>query len=62
MSYTAISMTALLHRFGYVYKQPKLIPGKADAEAKKGFLAVYEKLKQARTTRNQLDLMDAVHR
>ncbi|WP_392390553.1 MULTISPECIES: winged helix-turn-helix domain-containing protein [Nitrosomonas] len=25
-------MTHLLHRLGYVYKKPRLIPGKANAE------------------------------
>ena len=31
-------MTALLHRRGFVYKKPKLIPGKADAQAQQAFV------------------------
>jgi len=30
MSYTKGSLVALLRRLDYVYKKPKLIPGKAD--------------------------------
>ena len=43
VSYTESGMTALLHRLGYVYKKPKLVPGKADAEAQRAFLDEYEK-------------------
>ena len=46
MCYTESSMTALLHRLGYVYKKPKVVPGKADPEAQRAFLEAYEKLKQ----------------
>jgi transposase len=34
-------MTALLHRLGYVYKKPKLVPGKADPKAQREFLVDY---------------------
>ena len=37
--YTASGMTALLHRLGFVYKKPKVVPGKADAKAQEAFLA-----------------------
>jgi transposase len=39
VSDTESGMTALLHHLGYVYKEPKLVPGKADAKAQKQFLA-----------------------
>nr|WP_242464311.1 winged helix-turn-helix domain-containing protein [Thiococcus pfennigii] len=48
VGYTDSGMTALLHRLGYVYKKPKLIPGKADAETQKAFLAEYDNLKQTK--------------
>jgi len=59
--YTESGMTALLHRLGYVYKKPKLIPGKADAEAQKAFLAEYEKLKQTKGDEDPVYFMDGVH-
>ena len=37
VSYTESGMTALLHRLGYVYKKPKLVPGKADPKAQREF-------------------------
>jgi transposase len=44
--YSESGMTDLLHRLGYVYKKPKLVPGKADAHAQKAFLEEYESLKK----------------
>jgi transposase len=38
VAYTESGMTALLHRLGYVYKKPKVVPGKADPETQRGFL------------------------
>jgi transposase len=61
VTYTESGMTALLHRLGYVYKKPKLIPGKADAEAQRAFLAEYEKLKQTKGDADPVYFMDAVH-
>lgn len=61
VTYTESGMTALLHRLGYVYKKPKLIPGKADAEAQKRFLVEYEKLKQTKGDEDPVYFMDAVH-
>ncbi len=38
--YVPSGMAAVLRRLGYVYKQPKLVPGKADASAQEAFLNV----------------------
>ena len=54
-------MTALLHPLGYVYKKPKLVPGKADPEAQEEFLADYEKLKRDKGEDDPIYFMDAVH-
>jgi transposase len=59
--YTESGMTALLHRRGYVDKKPKLIPGKADADAQKAFLADDEQLKQTAGDAGPVYFMDAVH-
>jgi transposase len=61
VSYTESGMTALLHRLGYVYKKPKLVPGKADATAQQEFLAEYEKLKQNKDENDPVYFMDAAH-
>jgi transposase len=61
VSYTESGMTALLHRLGYVYKKPKLVPGKADPEAQEQFLAEYEKLKQDKGEEDPVYFMDASH-
>jgi transposase len=59
--YSERGMTALLHRLGYVYKKPKLVPGKADPAAQEAFLAHYEQLKQEQGKDDPLYFMDAVH-
>ena len=44
--YAPSGMAAVLRRLGYVYKKPKLVPGKADAEAQEKFLKDYENAKK----------------
>lgn len=61
VSYTESGMTALLHRLGYVYKKPKVVPGKANPEAQKAFLEEYEKLKQSKGEEDPIYFMDAAH-
>jgi transposase len=61
VSYTESGMTALLHRLGYVYKKPKLVPGKADAQAQEKFLDEYEKLKQNKGENDPVYFADATH-
>jgi transposase len=61
VSYTVSGMTALLHRLGFVYKKPKLVPGKADRQAQEEFLAEYEQLKQNKGENDVILFMDAVH-
>jgi transposase len=38
-------ITQLLYRMGYVYKKPKRVPGKTDAEKQRAFVQCYEALK-----------------
>lgn len=37
VTYSESGMNPLLHRLGYVYKKPKLVPGKADADRQRAF-------------------------
>ena len=61
VSYTESGMTALLHRLGYVYKKPRLVPGKADPQAQQAHLETYEKLKEAKGENDPIYFMDATH-
>ena len=59
--YSVSGMTALLHSLGYVYKKPKIVPGKADAKAQEAFLVEYEKLKENKGKEDPIYFMDATH-
>ncbi len=61
VAYTVSGMTALLHRLGFVYKKPKLVPGKADRAAQEAFLVQYEELKKNKDENDVILFMDAVH-
>jgi transposase len=59
--YTDSGITAVLHRLDFVYKKPKLVPGKADPQAQEAFLVKYEELKQNKGEDDVICFMDAVH-
>ena len=59
--YSERGITALLHRLGYVYKKPKLVPGKANAEAQKRFVERYKTLKETKASEDPIYFMDATH-
>jgi transposase len=63
VSYTESGMTAVLHRLGYVYKKPKVVPGKGEAQAQREFLANDDKkINQNKGENDPVYFMDAVHR
>jgi len=43
--YSESAVTLLLHRLGFAYKKPKLVPGKADPEKQQQFLSELKELK-----------------
>jgi transposase len=59
--YSESGIRQLLHRLGFVYKKPKLIPGKADAERQRCFLETYSKLKADKKPEDRIYFMDATH-
>ena len=59
--YSVRGMSELLHRLGYVYKKPKLVPGKADAKVQEAFLERYEILKKNKAQDDPIYFMDATH-
>ena len=61
VSYSESGMTQLLRRLGYVYKKPKLVPGKADAEKQRAFVDYYEELKASKAAEDPIYFMDATH-
>lgn len=61
VSYSERGMSQLLYRLGFVYKKPKLIPGKADAERQRTFIEEYRKLKENLQPEDRIYFMDATH-
>jgi transposase len=60
-SYSVRGITELLKRMDFVYKKPKVVPGKADPEAQKAFLEQYEALKRQLQPKDKILFMDGVH-
>lgn len=58
--YSVTGVTALLHRLGFSYHQPKVIPGKADGEKQRAALAVLEQL-QSEIAPERIYYADGVH-
>lgn len=61
VSYSVSGVTNLLHRLGYVYKRPKVVPGKADADAQLQFLEDYDQIQAEMGPEDVLYFMDASH-
>lgn len=61
VNYSVIGVTKLLHRLGFVYKKPKLIPAKADRIKQQQFLDEYFKLKAHLEDKDQIYFLDATH-
>lgn len=60
-TYSVRGVTELLKRLGFVYKKPKIIPGKANPEAQEEFLKEYEELKNKLNSEDKILFMDGVH-
>lgn len=61
VEYSESAVTMLLHRLGFAYKKPKLVPGKADPEKEEQFLSELEDLKASLKESDKLLYMDGVH-
>ena len=61
ISYSVIGVTKLLHRLGFSYKKPKVIPGKADYDKQKEFLNTYKEIKSELKNNDQLYFLDSTH-
>lgn len=61
ISYSTIGVTKLMHRLGFVYKKPKIIPGKADLSKQAEFVTEYEETKKNLEKDDQIYFADATH-
>ena len=59
--YSSSGMRDLLHRLGYVYKKPKLVPGNPDPEAQEIFSEQYEEFMLKKPDDVEVVFVDAVH-
>lgn len=61
VEYTTSGVVSLLHRLGFVYKKPKLIPGKANAEQQEKFIEELQQIEAELKPTDEIIYMDGVH-
>lgn len=61
IAFTVIGVTKLLHRLGFTYKKPKLIPGKFDPVKQTEFLKTYMETKAHLKPNDRLYFLDSSH-
>jgi transposase len=61
VTYSVPGMRNWLQRYGFSYKKPALVPGKADGQQQREWMAQYEKLKQNLPDDETICFMDGVH-
>lgn len=61
ITYTQSGMRDVLHRIGYEYKKPKLVPGNPDIELQEFFAEEYEKFMESKPSDVVVLFLDAVH-
>lgn len=59
--FSVIGVTKLLHRLGFTYKKPKIIPGKADRTKQEQFLNTYQEIKTSLGQNDQIYFGDSSH-
>ncbi len=59
--YTVSGVVSLLHRLGFVYKKPTLIPGKANPEQQEQFMDELQQLETELDSTDEILYMDGVH-
>jgi transposase len=61
VSYSVSGITYLLHRLGFSYKKPSVVPGKADSLHQRQFLRAYRRLKRLKSPEDKVYFVDGVH-
>lgn len=60
-TYTLIGVTKLLHRMGFTYKKPKIVPGNVSVVLQQEFLERYKSIKETVGKHDQIYFSDATH-
>ena len=61
IEYSIGGITNLLHRIGFSYKKPDIVPGKADGVKQKEFLKTYRRLNRTKGNKDKVYFVDGVH-
>jgi transposase len=61
VSYSISGTTKLIHRLGFTYKKPKVIPGKVDMVKQEAFISSYQQIKQQLKENDRVYFVDATH-
>jgi len=61
VKFSVIGVTKLLHRSGFTYKKPKIIPGKVDRAKQEVFLKTYETTKANLRPHDRIYFIDSTH-
>ncbi len=61
VEYSSSGMRDLLHRLGYTFKKPKLVPGNPNIDAQEEFVSYYEKFMENKGNDIEVLFIDAVH-
>lgn len=61
IKYSQSGMRDLLHRLGYEYKKPKLVPGNLNIDAQEEFIQHYESFLENKSKDAEILFVDAVH-
>lgn len=61
VNYSLSGTTKLLHRLGFTYKKPKVIPGKADPLSQSEFIKRYNEIKKQLGINDRVYFADATH-
>ena len=59
--YTVPGLRNWLHRHGFTYKKPAIVPGKANKEQQQKWLNEYQKLRQGLPNNETICFIDGVH-
>lgn len=57
--FSIIGATKLLHRLGFAYKKPKVVPGKTNAQKQADILTKYEKIKARLKEKDEVYFLDS---
>lgn len=61
VKYSIVGATKLLHKLGFVYKKPKIVPGKSDRDRQQQFLNAYNQIKETLGAKDQIYFVDSTH-